>query len=104
MEYKAEFNKSKHYRRASSMARSQDQDSVGSEFFIALKDSKLLDEQYSVWKTNVWNDAVDKIASLRTDYYDAPSNIEEAMKVTTAIVLIHDLFVSTLLSDDTTNL
>jgi cyclophilin family peptidyl-prolyl cis-trans isomerase len=49
MEYKAEFNKNMHYRRASSMARSQDQDSVGSQFFIALKDSKLLDEQYRVF-------------------------------------------------------
>jgi cyclophilin family peptidyl-prolyl cis-trans isomerase len=45
MEYKAEFNKNKHYRGASSMASSQDQDSMGSQFFIALKDSNLLDEE-----------------------------------------------------------
>ena len=49
MEYKAEFNKNKHHRRALSMARSQDQDSAGSQFFIALKDSNLLDEQYRVF-------------------------------------------------------
>ena len=45
MEYKAEFNKNKYYRGALSMARSQDQDSAGSQFFVALKDSKLLEEQ-----------------------------------------------------------
>jgi cyclophilin family peptidyl-prolyl cis-trans isomerase len=47
MEYKAEFNKNKnkYYRGALSMARSQDQDSAGSQPFVALKDSKLLEEQ-----------------------------------------------------------
>jgi peptidyl-prolyl cis-trans isomerase B (cyclophilin B) len=49
MEYKAEFNKNKHYRGALSMARYQDQDSAGSQFFIVLKDSNLLDEQYRVF-------------------------------------------------------
>jgi hypothetical protein len=57
-------------------------------------------------KSSLWNDAEGKIASLSTDYYDAPINIEEAMmiKLLPAIVLIRDLFVSVLLSNDTTNL
>ena len=45
---KAEFNKNKHSRGALSMARSQDLNSAGSQFFIVLKDANFLDGQYTV--------------------------------------------------------
>jgi cyclophilin family peptidyl-prolyl cis-trans isomerase len=82
---KAEFNKNKHSRGAISMARSQDPDSAGSQFFIVLKDSNFLDGQYTVFgKVISGMDIVDKIASLKTDSTDAPVDTKEAemIKVT----------------------
>lgn len=82
---KAEFNKNKHTRGVLSMARSQDPDSAGSQFFIVLKDSNFLDGQYTIFgKVKYGMDAVDKIAKLKTDHADAPINPEEAeiIKVT----------------------
>jgi cyclophilin family peptidyl-prolyl cis-trans isomerase len=77
---KAEFNKNKHSRGAMSMARSQDPDSAGSQFFIVLKDSNFLDGQYTVFGRVVLGmDVVDKIASLKTDSRDAPVDSEKAM-------------------------
>jgi peptidyl-prolyl cis-trans isomerase B (cyclophilin B) len=80
---KAEFNKNKHSRGALSMARSQDPDSAGSQFFIVLKDSNFLDGQYTVFGRVVsgMNDVVDKIASLKTDKADAPLDTEEAKMI-----------------------
>ena len=76
---KAEFNKNKHSRGALSMARSQDPDSAGSQFFIVLKDSNFLDGQYTVFGRVVLGmDVVDKIASLKTDSRDAPVDAEKA--------------------------
>ncbi|MCI0563821.1 MAG: peptidylprolyl isomerase, partial [Nitrososphaera sp.] len=46
---KAEFNKNRHTRGALSMARSQDPNSAGSQFFIVLKDANFLDGQYTVF-------------------------------------------------------
>ena len=82
---KAEFNKNTHTRGVLSMARSQDPDSAGSQFFIVLKDSNFLDGQYTIfWKLKSGMDAVDKIATLKTDDADAPINPEQAeiIKVT----------------------
>lgn len=80
---KAEFNKNKHSRGALSMARSQDPDSAGSQFFIVLKDSNFLDGQYTVFGRVVsgMNDVVDKIASLKTDTADAPLDTEVAKMI-----------------------
>jgi cyclophilin family peptidyl-prolyl cis-trans isomerase len=80
---KAEFNKNKHSRGALSMARSQDPDSAGSQFFIVLKDSNFLDGQYTVFGRVIsgMNDVVDKIASLKTDTADAPLDTEEAKMI-----------------------
>jgi cyclophilin family peptidyl-prolyl cis-trans isomerase len=76
---KAEFNKNKHSRGALSMARSQDPDSAGSQFFIVLKDSNFLDGQYTVFgRVILGMDVVDKIASLKTDSRDAPVDTEKA--------------------------
>jgi cyclophilin family peptidyl-prolyl cis-trans isomerase len=76
---KAEFNKNKHSRGALSMARSQDPDSAGSQFFIVLKDSNFLDGQYTVFgRVILGMDVVDRIASLKTDSRDAPVDTEKA--------------------------
>ncbi len=44
---KAEFNKKPHVRGVLSMARSQDPDSAGSQFFICLGDASFLNEKYT---------------------------------------------------------
>ena len=77
---KAEFNKNKHSRGALSMARSQDPDSAGSQFFIVLKDSNFLDGLYTVFGRVIdgMDNVVDKIASLKTDSADAPIDAEQA--------------------------
>ena len=46
---KAEFNDRSHVRGVLSMARSQDPDSAGSQFFICLADAKFLDRQYTAF-------------------------------------------------------
>jgi peptidyl-prolyl cis-trans isomerase B (cyclophilin B) len=46
---KAEFNNQPHVRGVVSMARSQDPDSAGSQFFICLGDAKFLDRQYTAF-------------------------------------------------------
>jgi cyclophilin family peptidyl-prolyl cis-trans isomerase len=46
---KAEFNKQKHVRGAVAMARSQDPDSAGSQFYICFKPASFLDGQYTVF-------------------------------------------------------
>lgn len=82
---KAEFNKNKHVRGALSMARSQDPNSAGSQFFIVLKDAKFLDGNYSVFgRVTSGIEVVDKIAALKTDSMDAPTDPEQAriLKVT----------------------
>jgi cyclophilin family peptidyl-prolyl cis-trans isomerase len=64
------------------MARSQDPDSAGSQFFIVLKDSNFLDGQYTVFGRVISGmDVVDKIASLRTDSTDAPIDTEKAKMI-----------------------
>jgi len=79
---KAEFNKNKHSRGALSMARSQDPNSAGSQFFIVLKDANFLDGQYTVFgHVTSGMDAVDKIAALKCDSADAPVDTEQARMV-----------------------
>jgi peptidyl-prolyl cis-trans isomerase B (cyclophilin B) len=46
---KAEFNDRSHVRGVLSMARAQDPDSAGSQFFICLDDAKFLDHQYTAF-------------------------------------------------------
>lgn len=76
---KAEFNKNKHIRGTLSMARAQDPNSAGSQFFIVLKDSSFLDGQYTVFgRVTAGMDAVDKIAALKCDSADAPMDAEQA--------------------------
>jgi peptidyl-prolyl cis-trans isomerase B (cyclophilin B) len=46
---KAEFNDKPHVRGVISMARSQDPNSAGSQFFICLADARFLDKQYTAF-------------------------------------------------------
>ncbi len=70
---KAEFNSRSHVRGIVSMARAQDPDSAGSQFFIVVKDSKFLDRQYTVFgKVVEGMDVVDRIVNLERDSNDAP--------------------------------
>ena len=79
---KAEFNKNKHSRGALSMARSQDPNSAGSQFFIVLKDSNFLDGQYTVFgKVVSGMGVVDEIASLKTGSSDAPVDEQQAKMI-----------------------
>ncbi len=83
---KAEFNKNTHSRGVLSMARSQDPNSAGSQFFIVLKDSKFLDGKYTIFgKVASGMDTVDKIAALRTDSSDVPVDFQQAKMTKVAI-------------------
>ena len=65
----AEFNDIVHERGIVSMARSNDPNSAGSQFFIVHKDSTFLDGQYTVFGriiTQASFDTLDKIAELET--------------------------------------
>jgi peptidyl-prolyl cis-trans isomerase B (cyclophilin B) len=55
---KAEFNDRRHVRGVLSMARSQDPDSAGSQFFICLDDASFLDGKYTAFGRVVKGDAV----------------------------------------------
>ena len=66
-------NKLSHKRGVISMARSQDFDSAGSQFFICDKNDEFLDGQYAAFgKVTSGMDVVDKIAKVRKDSNDKP--------------------------------
>jgi len=76
----AEFNNIKHDRGIVSMARAQDPDSAGSQFFIVHKDSHFLDGQYTVFGKIVTEssfETLDKIAGVQTGSNDRPINPEQ---------------------------
>ncbi len=79
----AEFNDKPHVRGALSMARSQDPDSAGSQFFIVVKKSTFLDKQYTVFGEVVSGvDVADKIVSQERDNRDNPiERIEMKIRV-----------------------
>ena len=68
------------------MARSQDPDSAGSQFFICVADSKFLDGQYTVFGEVVSGmETVDRIVNAQRDGNDNPlDRIEMTMSVTDA--------------------
>ena len=79
---KAEFNDETHARGIISMARSQDPDSAGSQFFVVVKDSDFLDGQYTAFgKVTSGMDVADKIVNSPRDSNDNPNERIE-MKVT----------------------
>jgi peptidyl-prolyl cis-trans isomerase B (cyclophilin B) len=55
---KAEFNNKPHVRGVLSMARSQNPDSAGSQFFICLADARFLDKQYTAFGEVIKGDDV----------------------------------------------
>lgn len=70
---KAEFNSKPHKRGILSMARSNDPDSAGSQFFICVADANSLDWKYTVFGEVVNGmDVADKVVNLRRDGRDNP--------------------------------
>jgi peptidyl-prolyl cis-trans isomerase B (cyclophilin B) len=70
---KAEFNDRKHVRGVLSMARSQDPDSAGSQFFICHGSPGFLDHQYTAFgKLIKGDDVLEKIATTETAPGDRP--------------------------------
>ena len=70
---KAEFNKTKHTRGVLSMARTNDPNSAGSQFFIMHADAPVLDNQYTAFgKVTSGIEVVDKIVNLPRDGNDRP--------------------------------
>jgi len=79
---KAEFNSTPHTRGVLSMARSQDPDSAGSQFFVVVKDSSFLDNQYTVFgRVTKGMEVVDKIVSVPRDSKDNPDEKVEMKSV-----------------------
>lgn len=80
---KAEFNDRSHVRGAVSMARSQDPDSAGSQFFIVVQETPHLNGKYTVFGEVVKGMAVaDKIVSQQRDGRDNPlERIEMTVKI-----------------------
>ncbi len=70
---KAEFNDTQHKRGVLSMARAQDPDSAGSQFFVCVADSNFLDGQYTAFgEVTQGMDVVDQIVSVKRDPNDNP--------------------------------
>ena len=64
---KAEFNERPHVRGVISMARSQDPNSAGSQFFICLADARFLDRQYTAFGQLIkGDDVLEKIGQTPT--------------------------------------
>jgi len=80
---KAEFNDRSHVRGTVSMARSQDPDSAGSQFFIVVQDTAHLNGKYTVFGEVVKGmEVADKIVSQARDNRDNPrERIEMTVKI-----------------------
>ena len=79
---KAEFNSCSHLRGIVSMARAQDPDSAGSQFFIVTTDSTFLDRQYTAFgEVTEGMDVADKIVNLPRDSNDCPHEEAKMIKV-----------------------
>ena len=80
---KAEFNPRSHLRGIVSMARANDPDSAGSQFFIVTSDSTFLDRQYTVFGEVVDGmEIADKIVNLPRDGNDCPKQEAKMLEVT----------------------
>jgi peptidyl-prolyl cis-trans isomerase B (cyclophilin B) len=70
---KAEFNDKTHTRGVLSMARSNDPNSAGSQFFICHGDPRFLDRQYTAFgKLIAGDDVLESIATAQTGPRDVP--------------------------------
>lgn len=81
---KAEFNSKPHKRGIVSMARSNDPDSAGSQFFICVADANFLDWQYTVFAEVVTGmDVADKVVGMKRDGNDNPfERVEMTVTIT----------------------
>lgn len=82
----AEFNKMPHKRGVLSMARAQDPNSAGSQFFICVADSSFLDGQYTAFgEVMSGMETVDKVVQSKRDDRDNPlARIEMKVHVSEA--------------------
>jgi peptidyl-prolyl cis-trans isomerase B (cyclophilin B) len=81
---KAEFNSKPHKRGVLSMARANDPDSAGSQFFICVADSHFLDWKYTAFGEVVSGmEVVDKIVNVKRDGRDNP--LERVEMTVTAV-------------------
>ena len=90
----AEFNNIKHDRGIVSMARAQDPNSAGSQFFIVHKDSHFLDEQYTVFGRIITEssfETLDKIAAVQTETNDRPLDPEQVKIIKATVVERSDI-------------
>ena len=80
---KAEFNNRPHGRGILSMARSQDPDSAGSQFYIVVAESSFLNGKYTVFgKVTKGMDVVDMIVEQDRDSRDLPTRrIEMTVRI-----------------------
>ena len=79
---KAEFSSRSHLRGIVSMARSQDPNSAGSQFFIVTSDSAFLDREYTVFgQVKEGMDIADKIVNVQKDGNDCPLEKVQMTKV-----------------------
>jgi len=75
---KAEFNDTPHKRGIVSMARAQEPDTAGSQFFIVVEDSPYLDGQYTAFgKVTKGIGVADKISNVPRDERDNPKELVE---------------------------
>ena len=80
---KQEFSSRKHTRGVLSMARTNDPNSAGSQFFVMHKDSPHLDNQYTAFgKVTSGIEVVDKIANTPAGANDRPKNPPAIRKIT----------------------
>ena len=81
---KAEFSSRSHHRGIVSMARAQDPNSAGSQFFIVTTDSTFLDRQYTAFGEVLEGmNIADKIVNLQRDRNDCP--LEEAKMISVKV-------------------
>ncbi len=80
----AEFNQRPHVRGTLSMARAQDPNSAGSQFFICVADARFLDGQYTAFgEVESGMEAVDRIVGVQRDGNDNPL---ERIEMTVSVV------------------
>lgn len=84
-------NDLKHERGVISMARSQNFNSAGSQFFIMHQDGFFLDKQYAAFgKVISGMDTVDAIADVATDANDRPCQEQKIKKITVSDEIIEE--------------
>ncbi len=86
---KAEFNNRSHERGVLSMARSNDPDSAGSQFFICLANASRLDHQYTTFgKLIKGDDVLGKIGDIEVTMSDSGERSKPTKRVTVESIKI----------------